>query len=225
MNFTSAVQNDILRRREQIHIYDKVDPRKTALVVIDMQNAFCRPGGVLSVDSARAIVPNVNRLARALRGAGGSVYWIQMKIASEAAWPVYLGDIVSRRENIGKILQDLAPDGEGSRLWPELDVKDGDTLLPKNRFSAFLPKACTLMEHLERQGKDTVVIVGTLTNVCCESSARDAAMHDYKVIFASDANAARNDSAHERSLEMIAQCFGDVRSTEEIIALIHAGSR
>lgn len=224
MALTSRVQDDILRRRERIHIYDKLDARKTALVVIDMQNAFCKPGGILSVDSARSIVPNVNRLAQSLRSAGGSVFWIQMKIESEAAWPVYLGDIVSRRDSIEKILADLSPSGEGTKLWPKLDVKDGDTVLPKNRFSAFLPKACTLMEHLEQKGIDTVVIAGTLTNVCCESSARDAAMHDYKVIFPSDANAARYESAHQWSLETIAQCFGDVRSTDEIIGLVRAGS-
>ena len=224
MTLASLVQGDILRRRERVDIYDKVDPARVALVVIDMQNAFCRPGGILSVDSARSIVPNVNRLAQGLRAAGGSVYWIQMKIESERDWPVYLGDLVSRREAIDKILADLSPTGEGSRLWHELDVQDGDTLLRKNRFSAFLPKACTLMEHLEKKGIDTVVIAGTLTNVCCESSARDAAMHDYKVIFPSDANAARYESAHERSLEMIAQCFGDVRTTDETLALIEAGA-
>ena len=88
MTLASLVQSDILRRRERIDIYDQLDPARTALVVIDMQNAFCRPGGILSVDSARSIVPNINRLAQGLRAAGGSVYWIQMKIDSEAAWPV-----------------------------------------------------------------------------------------------------------------------------------------
>jgi ureidoacrylate peracid hydrolase len=223
MPFSTLVEDAILRKRERIHIYDKLEPKKTALVVIDMQKAFCQPGGVLSVDSARAIVPNVNSLARGLRAAGGSVFWIRMTIESEARWPIYLGDIVTRRDSIDKIVQDLTPAGEGNRLWPELDVQEGDTVLPKDRFSAFLPKACKLMEHLDARGIDTVVIVGTLTNVCCESSARDAAMHDYKVIFASDANAARDEAAHQSSLDMVAQCFGDVRSTQEILALFRAG--
>ena len=213
MALSPRVQEDILRRRERLPMYEKLDPARTALVVIDMQNAFCKPGGILCVDSARAIVPNVNRIAQGLRGAGGSVFWIQMKIASKAHWPVYLGDIVTRPDAIERILADLAPSGEGAKLWPELDVDGSDTVLPKDRFSAFLPKACTLMEHLDRKGIDTVIIAGTLTNVCCESSARDAAMHDYKVIFPSDANAARYEDVHERSLEMIAQCSGDVRTT------------
>jgi len=224
MNFARTVEADILRRRESLHIYDRLDPKRTALVVIDMQKAFCNPGGVLAVETARSIVPNVNRLAESLRAAGGPVFWIQMKIESEARWPVYLGDIVSRREPIDRILRDLAPSSEGIELWPELDVKASDTVLAKDRFSAFLPRACKLMENLEAKGVDTVIIAGTLTNVCSESSARDAAMHDYKVILAADANAARNEAAHIRSLEAIAEFFGDVRSTAEIVALLEAGA-
>ncbi|MEJ7929478.1 isochorismatase family cysteine hydrolase [Ramlibacter sp. AN1015] len=223
MAFTPRVQDGILRRREQVPIYDTLDPARTALVVVDMQNAFCKPGGILSVDSARSIVPNINTLAASLRRAGGSVFWIQMKIASKAHWPVYLGDLVSRPDAVEAILADLSPTGEGTELWPELQVDPADTVLPKDRFSAFLSKACTLMEHLDRKGIDTVIIAGTLTNICCESSARDAAMHDYKVVFPSDANAARYEDVHERSLETIAQCFGDVRTTEDIVAMIDRG--
>jgi ureidoacrylate peracid hydrolase len=224
MALSPRVQQDILRRRERLPMYERLDPARTALVVIDMQNAFCKPGGILCVDSARSIVPNVNRLAQSLRGAGGSVFWIQMKIASKAHWPVYLGDIVSRPDAIERILADLSPSGDGTKLWPELDVESSDTVLPKDRFSAFLPKACTLMEHLDKKEIDAVIIAGTLTNVCCESSARDAAMHDYKVIFPSDANAARYEDVHENSLEMIAQCFGDVRTTDEVVRMIRIGS-
>jgi ureidoacrylate peracid hydrolase len=224
MIFQSSVRDAILGRREQVAIYQALAPKKTALVVIDMLNAFCEAGHITSVDAAPGIVPNVNRLARSLRDAGGSVFWIRMMIKDRSDWPVYLGDIVSNQECIAEFLECLSPAGKGTELWPELEVREGDVILPKNRFSAFLPRACRLMEHLEAAGIDTVVIAGTLTNVCCESSARDAAMHDYKVVFASDANAARTERAHENSLEMIAQCFGDVRSTDEIVALIEAGT-
>lgn len=223
MTFSKTVQDAILKRREKIHIYDKLDATRTALVVIDMQNAFCKPQGVLSVDSARSIVPNVNRLAEATRSRGGSVFWVQMKIASEARWPIYLGEIVTRREPIDRILQDLSPTSEGTALWPELDVREDDTLVEKDRFSAFLPSACNLTELLDDKGIDTVIIVGTLTNVCCESSARDAAMQDYRVVFVSDANAARDHESQTRSLEAIGQFFGDVRTTDETIRLLEGG--
>jgi ureidoacrylate peracid hydrolase len=224
MSLSSSVREVILRRREQVEIYRTLDPKKTALVVIDMQNAFCEPGHITSVEAAPAIVPNINRIARSLRDAGGPVFWVQMKIKDEADWPVYLGDIVSKRDSVDQFLACLSPAGTGTGLWPELDVQEGDTVLEKNRFSAFLSRACRLMEHLERARIDTVIIAGTLTNVCCESSARDAAMHDYKVVFAADANAARTQRAHDNSLDMIAQCFGDVRDTAQIVALIESGS-
>lgn len=225
MPFSETVTQQILQRRHRLDIYDRLVPEKTALIVIDMQNAFCAPDSVMWVPDTQGIVANINTLARRLRAAGGSVYWIQMKIESEADWPGYLGDLVSRRDTIEGVLQALSPSGEGTELFAPLDVQPGDTCVPKNRFSAFLPKACSLMEHLERQGIDTVIITGTLTNVCSESSARDAAMHDYKVVFVSDANAARDPVAHQRSLESIAQCFGDVRSTEDVVALIAAAHR
>lgn len=225
MHFSDNVAQQILQRRSRLDIYDQLTPAKTALVVVDMQNAFCAADSVMCVPDAAGIVDNINTLAKSLRAAGGSVYWVKMQIESEADWPRYLGDLVSRRENIDGIVQALSPRGSGTELFAPLDVQASDTQVPKNRFSAFLPKACSLMEQLDRQGIDTVIITGTLTNVCSESSARDAAMHDYKVLFVSDANAARDPVAHRQSLASIAQCFGDVRSTAEVVSLIEAGLR
>lgn len=223
MPFSPVVAQQILKRRHSLDIYDRLTPAKTALIVIDMQNAFCSPDSVMYVPDTQGIVGNINTLAASLRAAGGSVYWVQMQIRSQADWPNYLGGLVSRRENIEGTLQALSPSGAGVEIFAPMDVQAGDTCVSKNRFSAFLPKACSLMEQLERQGIETVIITGTLTNVCSESSARDAAMHDYQVVFVSDANAARDAVAHQHSLDNIAQCFGDVRSTEQVVALIEAG--
>jgi ureidoacrylate peracid hydrolase len=222
MSFSETVTQQILQRRERLDIYDSLVPEKTALIVVDMQNAFCAPDSPMCVPDTQGIVGNINRLAHSLRGAGGSVYWVQMKIQSEADWPHYLGGLVSRRANIEGVLKQLSPSGTGVDIFPPLEVHPSDTLVSKNRFSAFLPRACSLMEQLEQRGIDTVIITGTLTNVCSESSARDAAMHDYKVLFVSDANAARDRLAHQHSLESIAQCFGDVRDTDGVVALIEA---
>ena len=71
----------IVFRRGRLHGFESIDPRKTALVVIDMQNVFCAKGAAVEVATAREIVPNINRLARATRTAGGTVVWVQMAIA------------------------------------------------------------------------------------------------------------------------------------------------
>jgi ureidoacrylate peracid hydrolase len=73
-------------------------------------------------------------------------------------------------------------------------------------------------------GVDTVLITGTLTNVCCEASARDAMMAGFKTVMVSDANAARSDAEHLAALVTLAQFFADVRSTDEVLGMLVAGA-
>jgi len=210
-------------RRGRLHPFDRLSPKRTALAVIDMQNAFCAPGAAIEVPVARRIVSNINRLAAAVRSSGGLVVWVQMTIKDEADWPVFLSALVDAG-NSARILAELRPGSEGHRLWPECEAKPVDLVVPKNRFSAFLPSACVLGGTLKSRGIESVLIAGTLTNVCSESSARDAAMQDFKVTLVSDANAARSDAEHLASLVTFIQSFGDVRTTDEIIDMLRGRS-
>jgi ureidoacrylate peracid hydrolase len=81
-----------------------------------------------------------------------------------------------------------------------------------------------LEKILRARGIDTVVITGTLSNICCEATARDAMMLGFKVVFVSDANAALSDEEHLASIVTIAQGFGDVRTTDEAISILQAGA-
>jgi ureidoacrylate peracid hydrolase len=207
----------VVERRGRLNVIDGLDPKRTALVVIDMQNAFCAPGAAVEVPVAREIVPSINRLAQAARDAGSTVVWIQMTLSERASWPVFLDNLAQDR--MEKILDELRPGSEGHKLWPELQTATGDLRIAKNRFSAFLPSASELTGILSTRGIDTAIIVGTLTNVCCESSARDAVMLDFKTILVSDANAARSDEEHMATLVTFIQSFGDVRTTDEVIGL------
>ena len=117
----------------------------------------------------------------------------------------------------------LNPGGEGHALWPEMETDPADISMFKSRFSAFLPTASDLAGELRSRGFDTVMITGTNTNVCCESSARDAAMMDFKTIMVSDANAALTDEAHMTTLITFVQNFGDVRCADELIRMIGFG--
>ena len=210
-------------RRGRLHPFDRLSPKRTALAVIDMQNAFCAPGAAIEVPVARRVVPNINRLAAAIRSSGGLVVWVQMSIKDEADWPVFLSALVDAG-NSDRILAELRPGSKGHRLWPECEAKPADLVVPKNRFSAFLPSACALGGTLKSRGIESVLIAGTLTNVCSESSARDAAMQDFKVTLVSDANAARSDAEHLASLVTFIQSFGDVRTTDEIIDMLRGRS-
>jgi isochorismate hydrolase len=101
-------------------------------------------------------------------------------------------------------------------------VKPEDEVVQKYRFSAFVQGSSDLPQRLRAQGYDTVLITGTVTNVCCESSARDAMMLNFKTIMVSDANAARTDAEHNATLGTFYATFGDVMDTA---LLISTGSR
>jgi ureidoacrylate peracid hydrolase len=215
----------VTARRGRPYAFPRIDPRRTALVVVDMQNGFVAPGAAAEVPLARDIVPNINRLAQTVRAAGGRVAWVRTHVHPEdpgGGWPVFFGEIFSKDLSRG-YLEALTRGSEGHRLWPKLEPLPADLQVEKTRFSAFLPGACDLAERLTALGVDTVVITGTLTNVCCESSARDAMMRGFRVLMASDANATRSDAEHVASLIAIHQVFGDVRTTDDVLKLLESG--
>jgi ureidoacrylate peracid hydrolase len=214
------VKQRILQQRGRLNRYDGLDPAKTALVVIDLQNVFMLPGMPVEVPTAREIVPNVNRLAEATRAAGGTVAWVSMNIEGEREnWSVFFsGD--RRRETAAE----LGPGSHGYALHADLDVRPEDLKLDKRRYSAFIQGSSEIDAKLRARGFDTIIVVGTLTNVCCESTARDAMMLNYKVFFPSDANAANSDADHNATLATVMRVFGDVVTTDEAIALLQQGS-
>ena len=210
-----------LSRRGKPHPFDDIDPVRTALVVVDLQNGFMASGQPAEIAQAREIVPAVNRLAQATRAAGGTVAWIQNTITpeSERSWSVWLGNFADREWG-PRMRQAFAPGDFGHALYPDLDVLPGDLTVRKTRFSAFVQGSSDLDAILKARGIDTLIIVGTATNVCCESTARDAMMMNYRVFFVSDANACRTDEEHNATLAILMIMFADVRSTDEIIVLL-----
>ncbi len=208
-------------RRGRLHLFDRLEHARTALVVIDMQNAFLRPGAPSETPVAREIVPNINRLAHAVRAGGGVVAYAQGSFQPQGpdAWPLFFDHMVNPHFSLA-ILQALTPGHADHALWPQLDVQPQDLRVRKKRYSAFYPGACTLPEQLRERGIDTVIITGTLTNVCCEASARDAMMGDFKTVMVSDGNAARSDAEHVAALATLVQFFADVRSTREVLEML-----
>ena len=174
---------------------------------------------------ARAIVPQINRLSQALRQHGGVVAFAQASFQPQGpdAWPLFFDHMVSPAFSAA-ILEALTPGRPGHALWHGLDVQAQDLRAPKNRYSAFFPGACAIPDRLREKGVDTVLIAGTLTNVCCEASARDAMMAGFKTVMVSDANAARSDAEHLAALVTLAQFFADVRSTDEVLGMLSAGA-
>ena len=214
-----------LKRRGKIHSIEHVDPVTCALVVIDMQNVFLQEGAPAETPIAREIVPNINKLAEVIRQNGGKVIWVQMTHAPEHrdTWSFFY-EGVSKPERAKKMSEWLTRGSDGQKLWPDMDAKEEDLYVEKNRFSAFLQGSSNITEVMKDHHLDTVLITGTVSNVCCESSARDAMMLNYKTIMVSDGNAGLTDEEHLATLASIYQVFGDVYTTEEIISLLEIGS-
>jgi ureidoacrylate peracid hydrolase len=196
-------------------------PAKTALVVVDMQEGFCSSTGCIEIPESRKIVPNINLLAAACRKKGIPVYWIRLNNSSTAKsdglWPLFQprSPVSPSRANPPEVFRDSGP---ATEVYRELHVDQRvDTQISKNRYSALISGSSVLEKLLQNGGRDTVIITGVGSDVCCESTARDAMMLDLKVIFVADATATVNSLFHEVTLMHMKMFFSDVVSTSELL--------
>jgi ureidoacrylate peracid hydrolase len=189
--------------------------------VVDLQNGFMAPGAVAEIPEAREIVPTVNSISEAVRDAGGLVVYIQNTLDEEAirTWSTYLDHFCSpsRRQ---RMIEAFTPSAEGHALWSGLDVRAEDLKVRKRRFGAFVQGSSDLHAILQRRGVDTLIITGTASQVCCESTARDAMMLNYKVFFVADGNATFTDEEHNATLSAMGYTFCDVIDSAALIDLI-----
>lgn len=205
-----------LRRRGRIHAIESIDPKKTSLVVIDMTNAWLVPGMSCEIAEARTIIPNINRIAAALRAAGGVVAWTQH---SWGAWPHFYEQFTTK-EWRDHAFRDTEIGSFGYQVSADMDTNPDDIFVTKNRPSAFIQGSSDLEARLRARGIDTLIITGTLTNACCESSARDASALGFRIIFVADGTATRTDEEHNAALINVMQYVADLRWTDEVVALV-----
>lgn len=208
----------VLARRGRYHLFDSLDPARTALVVIDMQGTFCAPGGPAEVATARGIVAPINRLSVELRKLGVPIIWVlhaNMQVGDRSDWELFFNHIVANNVK-DRTLESLSPGRQD--IWSDLEVGPEDRTVIKNRYSALIPGSSHLERILRSLDVDTVLIAGTKTNICCESTARDAMMLDFKTVMVEDCCAALSDDEHRAALENMIQQFGDVMTGDEVLA-------
>lgn len=197
--------------------FDRIDLARTALLVIDLQTGFFDPP-----TAADAIIPRVNALVGRLRAAHGTVAYVRHSgsddpALSVAAWQKEIPALAALDRR-------MRPGQPGYALDPRLDVRPEDLIVDKYRYSAFIAGSSQLDERLRGRSIDTLIITGAFTNFCCESTARDALMLGYRVIFAADATLARTQAEHDMALIAMQLAFADVRTAEDIAALIDASA-
>lgn len=220
------------RRRDTLggsFVWD-INPERTALVVIDMQNCFVDPQGGLYSPAFKEQVPRINKMAKACREHGILVIWVKFVTRPDFLDAGYLLAITP--ESAFSSTMWHIEGTKGAELYPELEIHEEDLIVTKNRYSAFIAGSSPLDRILRFMNKDTVIIVGGATNICCGTTAKDAMMLDYKVIFVSDANAPNApmrlpsmeqydpDKVYEIELVTLSSFFAMVCTTGELITEI-----
>jgi ureidoacrylate peracid hydrolase len=162
---------------------DHVDPRKTAMIVVDMQNDFVAVGAPMETPAARAMVPDLARTLKFCRDVGIRIIYTTHAHRGDGSdmglfddlWP----PIASRAG-----LVDGTP---GIEIYPDVAPTTGEHVIKKHRYSGFFGTDLDII--LREWGIDTVIISGTTTENCCHATARDAMFRNYRVVFLSDATA------------------------------------
>jgi ureidoacrylate peracid hydrolase len=214
----------VIQDRGAPHPWQDILAERSAFVVIDMQNYFMAPSSQGEAADVRDIVPSINRLAKAVRERGGRVVWVQTTTTdTRTAWSVRHELLSPERAEIR--LQAMELGAGGFALWPTLDVRPDDMRVIKTLYSAFALGSCDLPAWLRNEGIDYVLIGGTYTNVCCQASAQDAMMQNFRTIMVPDCNAGSTPAAHAAALDNFFEFFGDVLSTDEVIARLKPGKK
>jgi nicotinamidase-related amidase len=189
----------------------RIDPERTALLVIDMQNAFLHPEGILHMPTAEAMIPRLQSVVDDCREAKIRVVWVRLShefmgttIYGEL-WPDHFDEAGTPKLRRGSF---------DFEIHRDLKVLPEELIVDKFKYTAFTG---TNLETILRQYQcDTVIIVGLATNACCESTARDAFFRDFRVIMVSDANATLNDEMQKAALDNISMLFGYVLTSTEL---------
>jgi ureidoacrylate peracid hydrolase len=212
-------------RGRVLNAFAALVPGRTALINIDMQNVFLAEGQVYANPHARDIVGAVNQLSAAMRAIGAPVIWTRQTHTSDVplAPPAWQYD--PRMPEVAAGMAALQAEAEGHALYPAMEVAAGDIIMDKYRYGAFSCPAGNLGRVLKALSAEMVVVTGTLTNCCCETTAREAYMAGYKVILVADATAAITDAEHNAALLNLRLNFADVLSVGDVLERTEAAAR
>ncbi len=215
------VVSRVTERRGRLRVFDSVIPGRTAHIVVDLQNGFMAPGQVAEIGAARDIVPNVNRISEAVRRAGGLVVYIQNTFDDIAVrtWSTYF-DHFCTPERRARMIAAFIPEPRDTRCGPGSTCGRADLQVRNVGSAPSRPAPRTCTRSCGERGIDTLIITGTASQVCCELTARDAMMLNYKVFFVADGNATFTDEEHNATLSAMAHTFCDVVDADTLVSLI-----
>jgi nicotinamidase-related amidase len=185
-----------------------MEPKNTAVVVVDMQNCFAHEDGVLYSEASEEVIPSIRDFVDSIREKGIQVVYTKDTHTQEQFEEL---DNYDEFEDWGE----HAVEGTwGHEIVEELDISDEDEVVEKGTYDAF--HETDINDILE--GIDNLIIVGTLANVCVLHTASSAALNDYNVTVVEDLVGYISESDKEYALEHIDFLVGEVESSEEILS-------
>jgi ureidoacrylate peracid hydrolase len=203
----------------------KIDPAHAALIVVDMQNDFCAAGGMMDLEDAdlsavQAMAERLPSVLEAARAAGVPVVFVRNVYSTEGN--VYLSDVwleqmLRRRGDSYTVREVCAAGSWQGDFYDGISPRKHEPVVTKHRYGAF--HNTDLETILSGHGIRTVVLTGVATNACVETTAREAFVRDYYVVFTADGTACYSEEAHEATLRTIDKYFGVVVSLDEVVGV------
>lgn len=198
-----------------------LDPVSTMLLVIDMQNDFCHPDGALAqqdddVTLVLAMAPRLERLVREVRAAGAGVIFVRTDHGEWTDSPKWL----DRNGGVARRIPVCATGSWGADYFGDLRPEPADLEITKNRYSAFLGTNLDLV--LRAHNVETLLLTGTATNVCVETTLRDGFMRGYRTILVEDCAASSDPAAHDGTVKNVRRHFGRVATADEALGALGA---
>ena len=191
-----------------------VTVRNTALIVVDMQNIWVHPRGARYLPMSEDIVPPIQELLRFCRSNGVPVIYLHTTKRKDLADAGIFADIKPQTHDADDEWSNFEGT-PGAEIYEPVKPAPSDVLVKKFRYSGFYG---TQLENLLRAlGRDTIAVTGVATNVCCDSTARDGAMRDFRVLFLADCSASFSQEEQEATLRNFDKHFGVVMSADSFM--------
>lgn len=196
-----------------------ITTKNVALILVDMQNIWVHPRGARYLPTSEDIVPKIQRLVRFCHTSKMPVIYLHTTKRRDLADVGIFADIKPQTHDADDEWNNFEGT-PGAEIYEPVKPTVDDIVVKKFRYSGFYG---TQLENLLRaMGRDTIAITGVATNVCCDSTARDGAMRDFKVLFLSDCNASFSQAEQQATLDNFEKHFGVVMDSHTLIEKLSA---